>query len=105
MDKKKIRQLNQRLNRLLLKIGNIKPKELRRFAEACGYELLPGKREPTYKNRYLNTVPFLTIPDHSWGINKYTAKSVLMRIEGFIFEAEQILDRQEEGSHDTGKIK
>jgi hypothetical protein len=87
MDKKKIRQLEQRLKRLLLKIGNIKPKELRRFAEACGYELLPGKREPTYKNRHLNTVPLLTIPDHSWGIKKFTAKSVLMQIERFLFEA------------------
>lgn len=95
MDKKKIRQLHQRLKRLRLKVGNIKPKELRRFAESCGYELLPGKREPTYKNRYLNTVQFLTIPDHSWGINKFTAKSVLLQIEGFLFEAKEVWEGQE----------
>lgn len=105
MDKKKIRQLNKRLRRLLLKVGNIKPKELRRFAEACGYQILSGKREPTYKNIYLKTVPVLTIPDHSWGINKFTAKSVLLQIERFLFEAENVMEGQEEGHHDTGTTK
>lgn len=94
MEKKKIRQLEQRLKRLLLKIGSIKPKEFRRFAEACGYELVSGKKEPTYRNVHLR-VDHLTIPDHSWGINKFTAKSVLMRIEGFLFEARAIQEGQE----------
>lgn len=89
MDKKKIKQLRKRLNGLLPRVGNIKPRELERFAEACGYELLSGKREPTYRNRYLKTDP-LTIPNHSWGINKYTAKSVLLQLEGFLSEAENV---------------
>lgn len=105
MDKKKIRQLNKRLRVLWLRAGNIKPRELRRFAEACGYELLPGKREPTFRNDYLKPVDILTIPDHSWGINKFTAKSVLSQLEGFLFKANAILEGQEEGRHDTGKIK
>jgi hypothetical protein len=96
MDNKKIRQLEQRLNRLLLKVGNSKPKQLRRFAEACGYELVSGKKEPTYRNVYLK-VDHLTIPDHSWGISKFTAKSILMQIERFLFEARAKQEGQEEG--------
>lgn len=90
MDKKKIKQLRKRLHGLLSRVGNIKPRELERFAEACGYELVSGKREPTYRNRYLKTVPVLTIPNHSWGIAKYTAKSVLMQLERFLSEAENV---------------
>ena len=97
MDKKKIKQLRKRLRELLLRLGNIKPRELRRFAEACGYELLSGKKEPTYRNVYFRT-NHLTIPDHSWGISKYTAKSVLLQLEGSLSEAETHFEAQEDGA-------
>lgn len=97
MDKRKLGKLEKQLRQLRGRVGNIKPRELEKFARALGREADNTKgKEPTYKSTAFNDVRPVSIPHHgSKNLKPGTANNILDFLEGDIAKFREQLDDDE----------
>ena len=103
MDEKKLAKIKEELKAASQRLGNLKHNDLARIAKMLGRERSTKRtNEPTYESALLNT-NVVTIPDHSWGLNKWTAKAIIKQLEQDVMQFEkQLASKKSEGVIDTG---
>lgn len=80
----KIEKLLREVRQLQGQVGNLRSKKVIQLAERCGYKAVTRGKEPPYRNTLWPACAILTIPHHSSGLNRYTAKSILQQLEGVL---------------------
>ena len=100
MDKKKLAKLKRKLESLRKSKGNIKEKEIVRFANSCGRKRRAGGmgKEPTYLSAYLPYSKPLSIPSHPGNISAGTMGNILDMLEQDLFCIEEILEQEQKGA-------
>jgi hypothetical protein len=88
MDKKKIRRLRSRLERLRGGVANLKREDLVGFAEALGRVRSRRGKEGTYISSLLPHSRPISIPKHRT-FNKFTAGNILDAFEQDLFALEE----------------
>ncbi len=81
---------------MLRRQGGVKSTELEQLARALGRKCSPRGAEPTWVSVRPGFLP-ITIPHHSQGLNKFTARSILDQLEQDI----DVMEANEDGRNES----
>jgi len=91
MDVKKLAKIKREIDSARQGAGNLRHRDLEKIAKMLGRVRSKERtNEPTYVSTLLPDANVITIPDHSRGINKFTAKNILNQLEEDVFKFEEI---------------
>ena len=96
MNRKKLKKIRNRLDKLRQKVSNIRPRELISLAGCLGRKPFPRGKEPTYVSEMLNDKNPISIPNHPGALSKYTAGNILDQLEEDLERLEELLEREEQ---------
>ena len=96
---KKLDRLKKQLEDLRRRVGNIRPREMEKFAKACGRIQHKKRRgEPTWVSKYFpKLLRPLSIPHHSVELNRFTAENILDQLEMDLDAIEESLQARKRG--------
>jgi len=77
--------------------GSFKSSDIEAFARAVGRQQSKRGKEPTWINPSFPSIPPVSIPNHSAGLNKFTAKAILGQLEKDIEALEKKAETEEPG--------
>lgn len=101
MNKRRLRKLQQELDALQRRKGNISANEMEKFALNCGRYRSQRGKEPTYLSEWFPERFPLSIPAHSSRNLKIgTAANILRILEEDLFLMEEKLDAETEEDDD-----
>jgi len=80
MNRRKLAKLRKRIDELRKK-GSLPSATLERLAKALGRKRHKGGKEPMWVSELLPSASPLSIPHHSKGVGRFTAKSILDQLE------------------------
>lgn len=88
MDESKLAKIRQLIDSARGRLANLRHNDLAKIAKLLGRKRSSRRtNEPTYESVLLNT-NVITIPDHSRGLNRFTAKAILMQLEKDVMQFE-----------------
>ena len=92
MDEKKLAKIQREIDSARARVGNLRHRDLAKIAKMLGRVRSKDRtNEPTYVSNLLLDANVITIPDHSRGVNKFTAKNILNQLEEDALKLEEKL--------------
>lgn len=95
MNEKKLAKIKREIDSARQGAANLKHRDLEKIAKMLGRVRSKDRTsEPTYKSTLLSDANVITIPDHSKGVNKFTARNILNQLEEDVYRFEEENERK-----------